>query len=81
MWPAKIDGGRHASAGPLGPEPHYRIAAQGPVSQTRPALLPDSAQEGFVQAAVDGEDLAAGLAEPVAHEDKVRLGLVCRRDR
>ena len=34
-----------------------------------------------MQAAVDGDDLAGGLAEAFRHEEEIRLGLVGRGDR
>src|SRR5687767_6667958 len=39
------------------------------------------AQKGFVQAAVDGDYLAGGFAEALAHEEKERFRLIGRRDR
>ena len=38
----------------------------------------DSAQEGFVQAAVHGDDLSGGFAEALANQQEVRLGLISR---
>src|SRR6185312_5637053 len=39
------------------------------------------AEKRFVEAAVDGDDLAGGFAETLRHEEEVSLGLVGRRDR
>jgi hypothetical protein len=59
-----------------------RLASQiGRAASAAPVRPNGSAQEGLVQAAVDRDDLAGGLAEPLAHEEEVRLGLVGRRDR
>src|SRR5580698_3665263 len=39
-----------------------------------------SAQEGFVQTAVHGDDLAGRLAQALGHEQKIRFRLVRRGD-
>ena len=56
------------------PGPRFRATA----CRRRPRR---SAQERLVQPAVDGDDLAGRLAQPLAEQQEERLGLVGRRDR